>query len=177
MKIIVMGPQGSGKTTQASQVAEEFGLPLIDAGDLVRKFAEGNTPEAKAVKEKILSGDLIENEVAARLVKENIENSGQNGFVLDGYPRSMEQCKIYFPEVDRVVYISLPDEICIDRLLKRGRFDDTNESITRRLELYHQLTEPMLSYFREKGILFEINGNREIPEVHQGIMDILNDKD
>lgn len=167
MRIIVLGPQGSGKTTQAELLSQHINLPLIDAGTLIRQFVEHDPDhkEAEQVRRALVSGNMVPNGLAGRLVKEAVEREGKSGFVLDGYPRSREQLAVYEPPTDIVFYLRLSEAVCVERLFKRGRADDTPESIKRRLSLYHELTEPLLAYYRARKILVEVDGDRSIEEI------------
>lgn len=185
MRILIYGPQGSGKSTQAQLLAEEFKIPVISAGQISRELSEKNDEEGKWVKSLIDKGEPTPEEVIVREVNKRLDYpSAENGFVMDGYPRYVQQVETLVEagegrgwEIDRVIVINLPEEIGQQRILARvkteDRNDDTPESIKRRLELYHQQTEPIISYFRKLGKVVDIDGRGTIEEVHQLIMDSL----
>ncbi len=168
MKILVTGPQGSGKTTQAELAAKKLGLPVIDIGRILREFAKDTSDDAKAVRETMNKGVLAPDQIVADLMKEKINESG-GGFVADGYPRSLSQLELFDPEYNLVFYLQIADEVVRQRLLRRGRADDNPEIIDERLKNYHLLTEPLLEKFKEKGILTVLDGNQPIEQIHEKI--------
>lgn len=164
-RILITGPQGSGKSTQAKILAKKLGIGLINAGALVRSFAEEDTPESREVREDMEKGILVDDRVTGRLVRQKVAEFDKEGFVVDGYPRSLEQLSIFDPQFKEVFYLNISDEEAIKRLIPRGREDDTPEAITERLKVYHELTEPVLDHYRNLGILNEIDGRESIPEI------------
>lgn len=170
MRIMVTGPQGSGKTTQAKILAEKLNLNFIGAGDLLREFSENESQESKEVKEKLENGQLVDDKVLAGLVEK--ESSGaefKEGFVADGYPRSVSQLQIFNPQYDKVFYLKVSDKEAENRLVKRGRGDDLPELIKRRLKWYHEKTTPILNYYQDLGKLIIIDGEKDIEEVAKDI--------
>ncbi len=185
MRILIYGPQGSGKSTQAQLLAEEFKIPVISAGQISRELSEKDDEEGKRVKSLIDKGEPTPEEIMVREINRWLDSpSSENGFVMDGYPRYVQQIESLIEagenrgwEIDKVIVINLPEEIGRQRILARAkteeRDDDIPESIKRRLELYHQQTEPITSYFRKLGKVIDIDGRGTIEEVHQLIMDSL----
>ena len=174
MSLIVMGPQGSGKTTQAELLAKKLNLPHLQTGELYRRVAKEKSPLGRKVKELLGKGHLVpdkeHNELLEREVKKPLY---KNGFVLDGSPRTLSQAKSQPFKVDKIFYLDVSDEENTKRLLRRGRKDDTPELIAERLRIYHRETEPVLKYFRQQGILKEVDGERPIEVIHQDIMNRL----
>lgn len=182
MNIIIMGPQGSGKSTQAELLTDKINNSYLYSGGLLREFAKGSSNEAIFVKDELAKGHLIPNEILFPLLEEKITetiNDGR-GFVLDGYPRNDTQLEPLNnllsktnQKIDKVLYINLPDQLGIDRIFKRaqqeGREDDTQEAISKRLEIYHTQTEPILDHYRKLGILLEVDGSGTIEEVEQRV--------
>ena len=167
MKILLIGPQGSGKSTQAKLLAQYLGLPYISSGDIFRQM-QGK------IKQILDQGKLVDDETTAKLVESRLKEADcQNGFILDGYPRTEEQIKLFDPKVDKVIYLKLSDESIMKRLLKRGREDDTPESIRTRLNFYHEQTQPLLEYYQSLGILTEIDGEKPIDDVQSAIRSAL----
>ncbi|TSC87357.1 MAG: adenylate kinase [Microgenomates group bacterium Gr01-1014_7] len=168
MKILLIGPQGSGKSTQGKLLARFLGLPYISTGDIFRQMGG-------KIKEVLDQGRLVDDEVASKIVEEKlIEPEYGKGFIFDGYPRTLEQIKLFDPEFDKVFFLDLADEEAIKRLLARGRTDDTRELITQRLKAYHEQTDPILGYYRQRGKLYHIDGVGSIEEIQQKIRDAVN---
>lgn len=170
MKIIIMGPQGSGKSTQASLLAQELNLPHIQTGELYRQIAAQDTPFGREISQFLSQGQLVPDEEHNQILSRELSKPEyDNGFVLDGSPRTLAQAQSLPFEPDKIFYLVVSDEENIKRLEKRKRVDDTPELITERLRLYHQETEPVLDFYRQKGVLTEINGEREIEVILKDI--------
>ena len=171
MKIFLIGPQGSGKSTQGKLLARNLQIPYISTGDIFRQIAEEDSDQGRKIKSTIDSGQLVDDQTTADLLDKRIgESDCGNGFVLDGYPRNLEQIKLMPDlEFDKVLYINVAEQEVIDRLLKRGRADDTKDSIKRRLDLYRQQTQPLLDYYKNLGILIEVDGTGDIQTVQDEI--------
>lgn len=177
MKIIFLGPQGSGKSTQAKMVAGELSLPYIDMGQLFRDKAKETDQDAGDIRQALEQGNLVPDSIATKTLQERLSQADcKNGFVLDGYPRNYAQLEGLPNDIDKVFYIDVPDDIAVKRLIDRARYDDSLNIITRRLQLYHRETEPLLTYFRQEKIIEEINGEKEIGEIHRQIMSRLKNK-
>lgn len=171
MKLLIIGPQGSGKTIQAAVLARKFDICHISSGDLARKKAQEDSEEGRAFKAALDQGEMVDDTVVARLVMEIVEGKAcKNGFVLDGYPRRISQIEAYDPKADRVFYLKISDETGWKRMEGRRRSDDTPQLMRKRLELYHQRTKPVIDYYKNLGILVEINGEESITEVTQNII-------
>lgn len=174
MKIVVMGPQGSGKSTQAELLAKKLNLPHLQTGELYRQMAKTDSPLGKKIKSFLDQGQLVPDREHNSLLKKEIKKPRyKRGFVLDGSPRTLSQAKTQPFETDRVFYLQVSDEENTKRLLKRGRADDTPALISQRLKIYHQETEPVLDYYRQQGILTEIDGERPIEEIAKDIIERL----
>jgi len=176
IKILMLGPQGSGKSTQAQLLAARLGLPLVDMGGILRTISLlDDSQTAKVVRKALESGRLVDIEITAMLINKRLrQNDCQNGFVLDGYPRNQEQFRRLDTKFDKVIYIHISDEEGVKRLLARQRHDDKPEIIAERLKIYHAETEPLLAIFRKEGILEKVNGERSIKEIHEDILKKLN---
>jgi adenylate kinase len=168
MNIILMGPVGSGKTTQAEILSKKLGLPHIQTGEIYRKIATENSDIGKKIKTILDAGDLIDDETTFEVIDKHLKEI-PGGFVIDGFPRTLIQAKKEIFGVDKVFYIKISDEEALKRLLLRKRDDDTPEVIVERLKVYHQETEPILDYFRNQGKLVEIDGNGTVEEVYDRI--------
>jgi adenylate kinase len=185
MRLIMMGPPGAGKGTQAKFVAEHFGIPAISTGDIFRANVSEGTPLGIEAKRYMDAGDYVPDEVTNLMVRNRIdEKDAEPGFLLDGYPRTLAQVeeldgmiKFTGHSLDAVVVLTVdPDEI-VERLLQRaqveGRADDTEDVIRRRQEIYTEQTEPLIEVYRGRGILIEVDGMGEVAEVTQRIFEAL----
>src|SRR3990172_9571293 len=124
--MMVIGPQGSGKTTQAKILCRRLGLCLVYAGELLREFAQGKSGESQAVKKNVGEGRLVDDKIVSSLVRKRIAQPDcQVGFVVDGYPRTLDSVRLFDPGFDKVLHLKVPDEEVKKRLLERGREDDT----------------------------------------------------
>ncbi len=170
MKILLVGPQGSGKSTQAKLLAEFLNLPKISTGDIFRELAQEDSPEGRRIRQIMNGGKLVDDHETAKIVEQRLQKDDvRNGFILDGYPRSLTQQQLFDPEVDKVIYLQVPDGEVIKRLLARGREDDSLEAIQTRLNLYHEQTKPLLDYYRSHDILVEIDGIGSIEKIQNEI--------
>lgn len=171
MKIIVMGPQGSGKSTQAELLAQKVGLPHIQAGDVFRYLSQKKTPQGRKIKKAIAAGVLIEKGLTLKIMEKHLQSQQcQSGFVLDGFPRRVSTAKKTKVKPDKVFFLEVSDKENIKRLLKRGRADDTPILIKKRLEIYHRETKPLLAYYQQLGVLEKVDGARSIEEIQADIL-------
>jgi adenylate kinase len=185
MRLILMGPPGAGKGTQAKVVADHFGIPAISTGDIFRANVTRGTPLGKKAQEYMDAGEYVPDEVTNLMVRARIdEPDAEPGFLLDGYPRTLSQVEeldgmIRFTghRLDAVVVLTVdPDEI-VERLLQRarveGRTDDTEDVVRRRQEVYAEQTEPLIEVYRSRGLVHEIDGMGPVEEVTKRIFDAL----
>lgn len=170
MKILLIGPQGSGKSTQGRLLADFLKIPYISTGDIFRSIAAEGSDEGSRIKQILDSGQLVDDQTAAELIKKRLQNNDcQNGVILDGYPRNLEQAKSLNLNFDKAFYLKLPQDEIVKRLLKRGRADDKEDSIGKRLELYYSQTQPLLDYYKNQGILVEVDGRGDIQTIQDEI--------
>jgi adenylate kinase len=185
MRLILMGPPGAGKGTQARFVAEHFDIPAISTGDIFRANVSQGTPLGVEAKRYMDAGEYVPDEVTNLMVRNRIdEPDAESGFLLDGYPRTLAQVTeldgmIEFTghRLDAVVVLAVDSEELVQRLLQRaqtdGRADDTEDVIRRRQEVYLEQTEPLIAVYRERGILVEVDGMGEVDDVTTRIFDAL----
>jgi len=170
MNIVLIGPQGSGKSTQGKKISEDFNIPYISTGDMFREIQVGEDEFSISIREKLSKGELIDDETTNKIVRKHLEKSKfYHGFVIDGYPRSINQSMSAPFVLDLILHIAVPNEESVDRLLKRGRADDVEDNIRKRLGLYYAETEPILEYWREVDKVIDINGIGSVTEVHEHI--------
>lgn len=174
MKLIFLGGQGSGKTTQAEIVAERLNLPCINMGQIFRDRTRKNDPQALKIKNSLDKGLLVPDDIVVAVYQDRIHKTDcRNGYILDGYPRNLVQLEGLEPDMDKVFYVKVSDKEGIKRLMGRERDDDTAEVIAQRLKIYHQETEPLLAHFRKQGILDQVNGERSVEEITEDIKERL----
>ncbi|MDO8429412.1 MAG: nucleoside monophosphate kinase [Candidatus Daviesbacteria bacterium] len=174
MKILISGPQGSGKSTQARIVAQKLNLCLIKTGHLIREFAALPGDVNSLVKNLLERGEMVDDILVADLIKEKLAlDECQDGFVMDGYPRRMSQLQVFDPKFDLVFSLDISNDVARKRLLARGRVDDTALAIEKRIELYHLETEKVLDYYRNKGCLVIVEGILPLDEVTSEIEKIV----
>jgi adenylate kinase len=172
MNIVIMGPQGSGKSTQGELLSKRLGVPHISTGAIFREIKASGAGDllSHRVREQLMSGLLVDDTDALRVVDSRLSKEDcKNGFVLDGAPRDLDQAKLMVVQIDIVLYIAVSDAECIKRLMLRGREDDTEELINIRLGEYHRQTEPVLDYYRDLGKLIEINGEQTVDEIAEEV--------
>lgn len=180
-RLLIIGPPGAGKGTQASHIASEFGIPAISTGDMFRANIKNETDLGKRVKAIIENGELVPDELTNDIVASRLaEADARDGFLLDGYPRTIEQVhaldRMLEPigaSLDAVVLLEVETSQVVDRLLKRaaieGRTDDTEDVIRHRQEVYAKETQPLVDLFRDRGILVAVDGFGAVDEVSDRI--------
>jgi adenylate kinase len=185
MRLIIMGPPGAGKGTQAKFIAEHFKIPAISTGDIFRANVSRGTELGLEAKRYMDAGDYVPDEVTNLMVRNRIdEPDAENGFLLDGYPRTLAQVdeldgmiKHTGHRLDAVIVLTVDADELVRRLTARaqseGRSDDTEEVIRRRQEVYTEQTEPLIEVYRGRGLLHEVDGIGEVDEVTTRILDSL----
>jgi adenylate kinase len=185
VNVLLLGPQGSGKGTQAKRIEAEYGIPHIATGDMLRTAMEDGSELGRRVKPIYDSGGLVPDDLMIELIRERLARpDAESGFVLDGFPRTSAQADALDEMLDEigrsldiVFEFQLPDEVATERLTRRaeleGRPDDTPDAIARRLALYHEQTEPLVGHYRLRGNLVGIHGNRSIDEVFSEVQEAL----
>lgn len=177
-KIVFLGPPGSGKGTQAELLAEKLGIPAISTGEMLRAAVDEGSDLGDRVKGVMERGELVSDEMMAEVVKDRLaKRDAQQGFLLDGYPRTAPQADTLEGiledregDLDHVVYLEVPEDELVTRMMSRGRDDDTEEAVRERLRVYRELTEPLVEHYRAEGVLRTVDGHRTIEEVEVAIL-------
>jgi adenylate kinase len=187
MRLILMGPPGAGKGTQAKFIAQKYGIPAISTGDIFRANVSQGTPLGLEAKKYMDAGEYVPDEVTNLMVRNRIdEPDAEPGFLLDGYPRTVAQVeeldgmiKFTGHELDAVLCLVVDKDEVVKRLLQRaqieGRADDTEDVIRRRQEVYLEQTAPLIEVYKDRGILVEVDGLGEVDDVTKRIFDVLDE--
>jgi adenylate kinase len=185
VNVLLLGPQGSGKGTQAKRIQAEYGIPHIATGEILRAAMEEGTELGRKVKPIVESGQLVPDDLMIDLIRDRLmQPDAERGFILDGFPRTSRQADALDAMLDEigrslsiVFEFQLPDDIARERLLRRaeleGRADDTPDVIDRRLALYHEQTEPLVEHYRAQGNLVGVHANKSVDGVFAEVQDTL----
>jgi adenylate kinase len=177
VNLLVLGPQGSGKGTQAARISADHGIPHVSTGEMFRAAIAEGTELGRQVEPILASGDLVPDELTVALIRERLSRpDAADGFVLDGFPRNLAQAEELdemLAEIDRsldaVLFFDIPDQLALERIAARaaaeGRRDDQADAIARRLAIYHDHTEPVVERYRATGKLVPLHAARSIGEV------------
>jgi len=175
MKIVLIGIQGSGKSTQGGLLQKKLGVPYLSTGHIFREIAKEHSTLGRYIKEVMNAGYLIPDEKTLEIVSEYLARPEyQKGYILDGFPRTVVQAEAFGDGIDNVVYLKVSDEEALHRISERndtGRADETLAAINKRIESFHSFTEPVIAYYRNKGQLAEVDGEKSIEEIHQQILE------
>ena len=183
MRIIIFGPPGAGKGTQAKLISEEYNIPHLSTGEIFRSAIKNETKLGKEVKSILDSGDLVPDEKVVALVEEELKDSKyDDGYILDGFPRTIPQAEAFDrllgkkgKKLDALIRLEVPQVELINRILTRGegRTDDTPEKIKTRLQVYREETQPVLNHYKKQNIVEEVDGMGSIEEIFSRIKDTL----
>jgi len=179
MNIILFGPPGAGKGTQAKKLQDEFNILHLSTGDIFRAAIKNETPLGVKVKSILDAGELVPDQTVVDLVADELSKEKYNdGYILDGFPRTVVQAEAFDKflrdnddELDAFISLSVPEQELINRILSRGegRSDDTEEKVKTRLEVYRKETKPVMDYYQEQDKVQEINGLGSIDEIFDRI--------
>ena len=185
MRLILMGPPGAGKGTQAKVISSRLGIPAVSTGDIFRANVSEGTPLGVEAKRFMDAGDYVPDEITNGMVRDRLaQDDAAGGFLLDGYPRTVAQVEELDSmladaghALDAVVVLTVNDEELIQRLLNRaateGRTDDTEEVVRHRQDVYNEQTAPLLAVYAERGLLVEVDGMGSVDEVSERILTAL----
>ncbi len=173
--LLFLGPPGAGKGTQAALLSEAYSYLHLSTGELLRKEIELDTDLGKQVKDTMNKGELVSDQLVLEIVKKNLDKDNK-GWILDGYPRNLSQVNSFNDflsninqSLEIVFYLDIPDEVLIKRLLMRGRKDDNQESIMTRLEIYKEITKPLIEYYSNLSLLENINADGDLKTISSQI--------
>ncbi len=186
LDIVILGPPGAGKGTQGKLISAEIGIPHVNTGDMFRAECAAGTELGERVKAMLDNGDLVPDDLTIEVVRARLDQSDTvDGFILDGFPRTLAQAEALdrvLVEIDRgelsaVLDFELPDDVVMQRLLGRaaveGRSDDLPDKIKHRLDVYHEKTEPLVDYYRSRGLLVPIHAGRTVEDVFAEVQEAL----
>jgi adenylate kinase len=179
--LIFLGPPGSGKGTQAEVLAEELQIPHISTGEILRRAIADHTPLGEKAKAYMDQGELVPDELLLGLIENRLtQEDALKGWILDGFPRNVAQASFLdqlLAKIDQrsnyVINLAVPDEILVERLLSRGRQDDNEDTIRRRLVVYQEQTAPVIDYYQTQAKLISIDGDRAPGEVTESLKQIV----
>lgn len=187
-RLLIIGPPGAGKGTQAQRIVDRFGVPAISTGDIFRANIQQGTPLGQRVQAIIQGGELVPDSLTNEIVADRLrQDDVSEGFLLDGYPRTVDQVHAldtflaeHHAALDAVILLEADTDAVVERLLKRaaieGRADDTEDVIRHRQEIYADQTAPLIDLFRERGILIAVDGLGAIDDVAARIFGALDEK-
>ncbi|WP_020662782.1 adenylate kinase [Amycolatopsis benzoatilytica] len=181
-RLVLVGPPGAGKGTQAAALSEQLRIPHISTGDLFRAHVGQETPLGQEAKRYLDSGELVPDSVTNEMVRERLaEPDAKAGFLLDGFPRNTKQAEVLGEmlaaadtKLDAVIQLDVAEDVVVGRLMSRGRSDDTEEVIRRRQQVYVSETAPLLEYYAE--ILVKVDGVGEVQEISDRVLEALRDR-
>jgi adenylate kinase len=189
VNLLVLGPQGAGKGTQAKRISSDYAIPHVSTGDMFREAIASGSELGQKVKPILDSGALVPDDLTVSLIQDRLADpDALRGFILDGFPRNQTQAEVLDQmlnsigrRLDAVLFMDLPDEVATERMLARAeienRPDDTPDVIAKRLATYHAETEPIVEHYRLAGSLVPLHAERTINEVYAEIQDALDELD
>ncbi len=178
MKLILIGIQGSGKSTQGNILSEKLGIPYLSSGHIFREMAKEKTPLGRYIKETMNAGFLIPDDKTLEIVVEYLGHPEyETGYILDGFPRTVPQAEAFPNGVEKVIYLRVSDKEALWRLAGRDeegvREDNTLKALMKRIDEFHNKTKPVIEYYKQKGKLLEIDGEKNIQEITAEILSSL----
>ena len=181
MNLLFIGPPGAGKGTQAARVAERLGIPHVSTGEMFRHHVGEATELGQKVKAIMEAGDYVPDEITVAMLAERIaEDDASDGFILDGFPRTLPQVSaldslIGESGLDRVVLFEVDEDELAQRMLSRGRADDTEETIRNRFAVYREQTQPLIDLYRDRDVVVEVDGMGDMDEITERVLAAVRD--
>ena len=179
-RLLFLGPPGAGKGTQAARLCNANGMSHLSTGDLLRSEVAAGTALGQEAEAVMNRGELVSDALVLAIVESQLKGLSSEGWLLDGFPRTVPQADALEPLLDElkqpieaVVLLELDDAVLIERLLARGRDDDNEAVIRNRLEVYREKTSPLISFYRDKGLLVSVEANGSVEEITERIMKVL----
>lgn len=172
MRLILIGIQGAGKSTQGNFLSDKYNIPYLSSGHIFRDMAREKTPMGRWLKETMNAGALIPDETTLEIILTYLEKPEYaNGYVLDGFPRTPTQAEAFNGGVDKVIHLDVSDKEALWRIAGRNsdREDETLKAIIKRIELFHEVTEPVIDFYRKEGKLIVIDGEQTVEGVSESI--------
>ncbi len=179
MKLVLLGIQGSGKSTQGSLLSSSFTIPYISTGNIFREIAKEKTKLGREIKEVMNAGFLIPDEKTIEVVNDYLKRSEYaDGYIIDGFPRTLVQAEAFVDGADKVIYLELSDKEALRRISKRNdmRDDETPDAIKKRIESFHKFTKPVLKYYEKKNQLIRVDGSEAVEKIFDQIKQRLESK-
>jgi len=179
MKLILIGIQGAGKSTQGNILSEKLGIPYLSSGHILREMTKEKTVLGRYIKETLAAGFLVPDDKMIEILEAYLAHPEYvSGYILDGFPRTVPQAEAFAGGADRAIYLKVSDKEALWRLAGRDdggiREDNTLQAIKKRIGLFHEKTEPVIEYYRQQGKLIEIDGEQEIANITEEILQKLN---
>lgn len=177
MRLLFIGPPGAGKGTQAGLVAERLGIPHISTGEMFRAHVSEGTDLGREVKRIMESGAYVPDEITVEMLRQRLlEPDAAAGFILDGFPRTAPQVAaldglIGAEGLDRVVVFEVDEDVLVQRMLSRGRADDTEETIRNRFKIYNEQTAPLIDIYENRGLVVRVDGLGQVDEVTDRLLE------
>jgi adenylate kinase len=173
MKLILIGIQGSGKSTQGNILAEKLNVPYLSTGHIFRELSKEKSPAGRYIKETVNAGYLVPDEKVLEIVSEYLSRPEyEKGYILDGFPRTVAQAQAFKNGINKVIYLRVSDKEALWRISGREdvREDETLHALRKRIDLFHRFTEPVLDFYKQKGFLVEVDGEQTIEEINKEIL-------
>ena len=176
MKLVLIGIQGAGKSTQGNMLADELKVPYLSSGHIFREMAKDKTELGRSLKEILNAGQLVSDELTLKIIREYLSKPEYaDGYILDGFPRTLAQAEAFEKDIDKAIFVNVSDKEALWRISGRvsDRQDETLQAIRKRIELFHASTEPVIDFYRDRGMLVQVDGEQSVEQVFAEIIRFL----